>query len=74
MLILTRQVGEELVIGGEITVTVLGTNGPHVRLGIQAPKDVIVDRKEIHLIKKRRAAARSAGGACEVVDRGKTKN
>ena len=47
MLILTRRVGETLVIGDEITCTVLGIKGNQVRLGIQAPKDVRVDREEI---------------------------
>lgn len=47
MLILTRRVGESLVIGENITVTVLGTKGNQVRIGIDAPKDVTVNREEI---------------------------
>ena len=47
MLILTRRVGETVMIGGEVTVTVLGVKGNQVRLGINAPKDVAVHREEI---------------------------
>ena len=47
MLILTRRVGETVMIGNEVTVTVLGVKGNQVRLGINAPKDVAVHREEI---------------------------
>ena len=47
MLILTRRVGETVMIGTEVTVTVLGVKGNQVRLGINAPKDVAVHREEI---------------------------
>lgn len=47
MLILTRRVGETLMIGNEVTVTVLGVKGNQVRIGVNAPKDVAVHREEI---------------------------
>lgn len=48
MLILTRRVGETLMIGDQVSVTVLGVKGNQVRLGINAPKDVAVHREEIY--------------------------
>lgn len=47
MLILTRRVGETLIIGNDVTVTVLGIKGNQVRIGVKAPKDVPVHREEI---------------------------
>jgi len=48
MLILTRRIGETLMIGGDVTVTVLGVKGCQVRMGVNAPKDVAVHREEIY--------------------------
>ena len=48
MLILTRRVGETLMVGDEVTVTVLGVKGNQVRLGVNAPKSVAVHREEIY--------------------------
>jgi len=62
MLILTRRVGESVVIGEDVTVTVLGVKGNQVRIGINAPKTVAVHREEIfERIKSGRGAADGAG-------------
>ncbi|MBM93457.1 MAG: carbon storage regulator [Legionellales bacterium] len=48
MLILTRRVGETLIIGDDIKLTVLGVRGHQIRIGIDAPRDVTVHREEIY--------------------------
>ena len=53
MLILTRRAGETLRIGDNVEVTVMAINGSQVRIGIKAPRDVVVDREEIAERKRR---------------------
>lgn len=48
MLVLTRRIGESVMIGDETTLTVLGMSGGQVRLGIEAPRDIPVHREEIY--------------------------
>jgi len=52
MLVLTRKIGEEIVIGTNIRITVVAIKGEKVRIGISAPKQVVVDRKEVHESRK----------------------
>ena len=67
MLILTRRVGETVVIGDEVEVTVLGVKGNQVRLGVNAPRDVSVHRQEIYeRIRKEKGAE---NGAAETDER-----
>jgi len=63
MLILTRRVGETLMIGDNVTVTVLGVKGNQVRVGINAPKDVAVHREEIYERIKHEEESGSTGAA-----------
>ena len=63
MLILTRRVGETVMIGDEVTVTVLGVKGNQVRIGVNAPKTVAVHREEIYeRIKKEQSGESPNGG------------
>ena len=60
MLILTRRVGETVMIGDDVTITVLGVKGNQVRVGINAPKSIAVHREEIYESIKREHAAEAA--------------
>ena len=61
MLILTRRTGESVMIGDDVSITVLGVNGNQVRIGIDAPRHIAVHREEIY----RRIKAASAADAAE---------
>ena len=66
MLILTRRVGETLMIGNDVTVTVLGVKGNQVRLGVKAPRDVPVHRAEIY----ERIQQERVGATTELAEQG----
>ena len=63
MLILTRRVGETLMVGDNVTVTVLGVKGNQVRIGVNAPKDIAVHREEIYERIKREQTPDDEGDA-----------
>lgn len=70
MLILTRRVGETLMIGNDVTVTVLGVKGNQVRIGINAPKHIAVHREEIYeRVKREQEAGNSHAPVSELTDR-----
>ena len=62
MLILTRRVGETIMIGDDVTVTVLGVKGNQVRIGVNAPDDVPIHREEIYARIQRQHMGPSEGG------------
>lgn len=66
MLILTRRVGETLMIGDDVTVTVLGVKGNQVRIGVNAPREIAVHREEIYdRIQREKEAQAKANGKSE---------
>ncbi len=69
MLILTRRVGETLMIGNDVTVTVLGVKGNQVRIGINAPKNIAVHREEIYERVKREQEGGNSMASTEVAER-----
>jgi carbon storage regulator len=69
MLILTRRVGETLMIGNDVTVTVLGVKGNQVRIGINAPKNIAVHREEIYERVKREQENGNGMASTEVAER-----
>lgn len=69
MLVLTRRAGESIVIGNDVTVTVLEVRGDQIRIGIDAPKDVPIHREEVYVQvqHENRGAVASAPGAADML-------
>ena len=69
MLILTRRTGETVMIGNEVTLTVLGVKGNQVRIGINAPKNIAVHREEIYERVKREQENGNSMATAEMTER-----
>ncbi|MBX2807817.1 MAG: carbon storage regulator CsrA [Cellvibrionaceae bacterium] len=68
MLILTRRIGETLMVGDDVTVTVLGIKGNQVRIGVNAPKDIAVHREEIYERIQREKNSQAQAAQAQVAD------